>query len=687
MRVAYRSIPAWLVTQLAVFGTAWAIIIVADPFVTFVTPLALQAANTAPLATLAVVLSIATGRPLFVVFVMGMAVGLLVYIDLVKAAVVHAHVIYADMRVVPMLITQPRLVGGFVARSPWLLGFACAAGAVLLWFGWRCAKVTCPAWLRVAAAGAGIALLAAAELPDGRLVPTHPEWVVFQQPDEATRYGIFGNLLFGWRLSSAIILPGDGQSRHRLLTDPGVATARRQLSEPTSTTPDIVVVQSESLFDPSALCGTADAPALPAVAASRHGPLHVPVFGGRTLQTEFETLSGVPVSKFPNADFAYLDLVRGNLDAFPAQLDRLGYRTIAIHPNDRNFWRRNYALPALGFQTFIDVNAFSDVDVDHSGHVTDAALTDATLAELDADTGPSFVFVVTIENHGPWGGGGKSELTDYTARAQRADAAWQRLIDGLAARRRPAIAVIYGDHLPGLADTFASMCFKDGRKPEEHMPPVAFWTNIPGVDPRPPVASYLISGWLLDAARLPRSPLYELNAAIGKMGIEGGYAAAERVETDYAGVTGQWLAAQPAGSPPRTALLPDGIARELKGMQIVGERGPWSPQDLLLSQPTGPGSFLRIPLDGRIASMTFRPYPGDPACKATDPIGIQLDGRDAGVIGGEAKTVLATVRTAGATELRLVRQPTGDGTTCATTVVRVVQMEKELSNALATAPR
>lgn len=676
-----RLMRAWLLVQPGVFAIAWLLVIWIEPYVGVTSAFGLQVANALPVALLAVAASAITGRPLFSLVLVCGAHALLVYADQVKSTVLHAHVIYADMRVVPMLAANPSLVVGFMLKSVWATVLCAAMIVAVPALAWYCARVWGPFSVRAILAISCCALLWYEVLPAQGIMPTDGDWVVFQQADEAPHFGVLANVIYGWRSASKnIATVGDNQSRERLHSNPTVVAARRELSAPTTITPDIVVVQSESLFDPSTLCGTPDGTALPSITTSEHGSLEVPVFGGRTLQTEFETLSGVPVLSFSNAEFAYLDLIKGSLDALPAQLDRLGYRTIAIHPNNRNFWRRNYAIPALGFQHFIDITAFSGVDVDQRHHVTDAALTSAALTELDADKGPAFIFMITMANHGPWGGGGGSELDDYTARAALADAAWHQLIEGLAKRNHPAIAILYGDHLPGLSNVYESHCFKDGRPPQDHKPPIAVWSNMPGKLRPPPKASFLTPGWILDVAQLPRSETYAINGAVGLVAEHAGDSVLANIKADYAAVMAEWLENQ-GDAPSQATLSDEAIGNELRNMLTEGKLGPWVPQDLMLDRGTGEGSVLRLRLSGKVRSMTFRPYPGDDQCKTTDPVIVNVDGRDVGRIDGGPLATLATIDTSGAEHLTLTRVVGGDGPRCATTMLRVVQMLEGRSNA------
>jgi hypothetical protein len=88
--------------------------------------------------------------------------------------------------------------------------------------------------------------------------------------------------------------------------------------------------------------------------------------------------------------------------------------------------------------------------------VTDAAVADRLLALAAAATGPTLLHAVTIENHGPWEAAGSDAATpqaaaqSYRAMLARSDAMLAQLMAGVAALRRPAILLFYGDHRPSI---------------------------------------------------------------------------------------------------------------------------------------------------------------------------------------------------------------------------------------------
>src|SRR5690606_17873609 len=142
----------------------------------------------------------------------------------------------------------------------------------------------------------GLAMILLACALSVRLPPTLPslDWEVFTQNHGARVAGVSGNLVLG-RLASGRVEPvREPGLAEAFWNDPLVLEAQAALqAAPGAEKPDIIVIQSESLFDPATLCGVPKETVLEAFAEhGEGGELEVPVYGGRTLQTEFEMLTG-----------------------------------------------------------------------------------------------------------------------------------------------------------------------------------------------------------------------------------------------------------------------------------------------------------------------------------------------------------------------------------------------------------
>jgi len=312
--------------------------------------------------------------------------------------------------------------------------------------------------------------------------------------------GLIGALLVivGWmRAEPPSLQPEEDLARHGLFTSIAQYWMREKTVHPLQQTnlpaigksardlPDIVVVQSESFFDARRLFPGIRREVLQnfdeaCASATRHGRLTVPAWGANTMRPEFAFLTGIePQSLGIHRFNPYRYLARQPLRALPLLLQEAGYRTTCLHPHPARFFRRDRAFPNLGFERFIDNREFAHAKK-AGPYISDEAVTDKLLQELDKAEQPSFFFVITMENHGPLhleqaGQGeieelyrtkppdGCEDLTIYLRHLKNADRQLGRLRCYLAARTRPTILCFYGEHLPSMPKVYDALGMPDGR--------------------------------------------------------------------------------------------------------------------------------------------------------------------------------------------------------------------------------
>ena len=289
--------------------------------------------------------------------------------------------------------------------------------------------------------------------------------------------------------------------------------------------PDIIVLQSESFFDPARLQGLEPDQVLPefrrVAAMSRHGDLWVPTYGGGTIRTEFEVLTGIAMRYFPEVEYPYFRLTATALPSLPSVLAAHGYRTVAMHPHEREFWNRASAFTNLGFDEFDADEQFGDAP--RSGwYISDEALVDHMLGKLDDAKGPLFLFAISMENHGPYEGfpnadaqriaaqpvpagvvgDGADRLRGYLYHLAGADRSLGRLADALGKRPRRSLLLFYGDHLPALPLLYAGAGFDDGAPaPDQPVP----WLLLDTAHPQVAAASESTSSFYLPALLLAQA--------------------------------------------------------------------------------------------------------------------------------------------------------------------------------------
>jgi hypothetical protein len=302
------------------------------------------------------------------------------------------------------------------------------------------------------------------------------------------------------------------------------ALTQSPADSPTKAQPDVVIILSESFFEPRYLNGANLCTLLPRwcglLAEGIRGEMTVPTFGGNTTRTEYELLTGVPYAQLPNGIYPYTSVVLQPTASIVWWAKYLGYDTTAIHPHDPQFWQRHRALPLLGFDQFIDEEEFGGHQ--RSGFwISDDDLTDKVLEVLNknSDT-PQWVLGISMENHGPWQAQRPNMdetrrlalptiagLDDQAAHAYRnylyhqrnAVAALERLWRAIEQRDRPAVVLFFGDHLPGLHKTFEQAGFSNGFTPLTHpVPFLALSHHKPLNSEWQPKSAHQLGIWLMD---------------------------------------------------------------------------------------------------------------------------------------------------------------------------------------------
>ncbi|TPM36764.1 LTA synthase family protein [Mesorhizobium sp. B2-3-5] len=271
--------------------------------------------------------------------------------------------------------------------------------------------------------------------------------------------------------------------------------------------PDIIVVMSESFWDPTKLPGVAITPdPIPTVRALRSGSMFSPEFGGMTANIEFEALTGFSNAFLPAGSIPYQQYVRTPTPSMATFLKSEGYRARAIHPGTNWFWNRGAVYADFGFNDFKSEETLPPMEK-RGPLASDAAMTDEIIREADASDDPVFFFAVSLQNHGPYEPNrynnpthsvqapisqwARDSLLSYAEGSADADRGLDRLIEWAKKRERPTILAFFGDHLPPLGLVYVETGFlKDNVAPrkeptpeaalEHHETPLVVWSNRSG---------------------------------------------------------------------------------------------------------------------------------------------------------------------------------------------------------------
>jgi len=294
--------------------------------------------------------------------------------------------------------------------------------------------------------------------------------------------------------------------------------------------PDIVLWLGESFFDTRILqdIDTCDqTPVFCALALTNtSGSLKVPAYGGQTIRTEFEVLTGMPMAVVAKHEYPYMSLTNAPVNSIAWELQGQGYTTTAIHNHQRAFWRRPMAMKNLGFQRWIGVEEFK-VKKRTGIYHADSMLTDAVIKLLEEpeQNVPQLIFAISMQAHGPHGSQANlpnaqveaiavpdklkpqhhSMLQQFFYHLSSADTELERISTYIKSRERPTIVMFFGDHLPGLKRVFEDLEFENGLGPRQQKTPFLLLANytLDNLDiPTRDLAAWQLPTLLLKAGNL-----------------------------------------------------------------------------------------------------------------------------------------------------------------------------------------
>ena len=450
------------------------------------------ALDLAPFALGAGLLLLATARPLFAGLLAAALGSGLALADQVMRDTLREPVVFSEMSELPQVFTHPHLYLPFAGPGLVIGG---AAGAVAL--GLALLLLEPSVWTPEP----GIALLVAAlVLAAGWLVSREPLLGALAallrglapsgEPfADAARLGPLGMLL-----THTIVARSERARRRAALRAPAIVNRDSDRDVP------VVLVQCESFFDARRISPSLPRDLFPGfdacmATAAMSGRLEVPGWGANTMRTEFAVLTGIPEEELGYDRFnPYYALVRGAVASQVWRLRQTGYRTICLHPFDRRFFRRDLAIPALGFEQFLGRETLGGSR--RPPYYPDPDFARDILRILDAHGPRTFIFAITMANHGPWPETGPPidpaiaglfdpaavpqghALLRYLDGLRRSDEMLQILMKGLEQRRSPAVLGFYGDHLPSLPQAYAHFGF------DEPHSDYLIWPGEKGVAPR-----------------------------------------------------------------------------------------------------------------------------------------------------------------------------------------------------------
>ena len=270
--------------------------------------------------------------------------------------------------------------------------------------------------------------------------------------------------------------------------------------------PDVIVLMSESLFDPTRLPNVTLSPdPMPTIRAMQSGHVFSPEFGGMTANVEFEALTGFSNAFLPYGSIPYQQYIRNPIPSLATFFRGEGYTSRAVHPFQKWFWNRSAVYKSFGFEQFRSEENLPPMEK-RGIFASDESLTKEIMRQAEELDQPFFFFTVTLQGHGPYEANryaqntiavegdlpeaDRAALATYAQGVKEADDSLKMLMDWAKTRERETIIVLFGDHLPPLNTVYTSTGFmpdvtapRKGALPDmmrQHETPLIVWSSKTG---------------------------------------------------------------------------------------------------------------------------------------------------------------------------------------------------------------
>ena len=301
-----------------------------------------------------------------------------------------------------------------------------------------------------------------------------------------------------------------------------------QKAQPSQDPPDIILILNETFYDLSVLIDLkTDVPYLEHISSLENA---IRGYGlnpaGGTNSAEYELLTSNSMKLVEYSPFNFLNLQEAN--SVVSHMERLGYTTTGAHCAWPLNYNRGSAYSALGFDHIYFADDFAEKSYYGSRtQVTDACCYENLLNWYGSGSGPQFLYLLTIQNHGDWDsneseldsvhvlgdyGEDTERINEYLSCIRLTDQAFQDFTDRLKEIDRRVIVCMVGDHGP----SFKSQ-LRESSSDEAYLlhvsTPFVIWANYPledtaHLDGQSISMNYLVPS-LLQLAGVRLSPYYQ----------------------------------------------------------------------------------------------------------------------------------------------------------------------------------
>ena len=286
---------------------------------------------------------------------------------------------------------------------------------------------------------------------------------------------------------------------------------------------NVIMVQLESFFDPLKIEGVTYN--IDPISTFREisnnytsGEANVCTFGGGTVKSEFEFLTGMSMKNFSAGEVPYNTVLRNTtVESIPRILNEYGLTSHVVHNYEATFYSRDEVYKNIGFETFTPIESMTNYDTTPIGWPKDDILVKYIDEAMDSTEGNDFVYVVTVQDHGgydyceeyektitveegdmdDWD---KGQLEYYCNQLYETDQFIKSLIEDLENRGEPVILSLVSDHLP----TLNVITNEDASYIDKYKVDYVIWDNIGLQKDDEDIEAYQLSTKILNSLNITK---------------------------------------------------------------------------------------------------------------------------------------------------------------------------------------
>lgn len=233
------------------------------------------------------------------------------------------------------------------------------------------------------------------------------------------------------------------------------------------------------------------------------------VFGGGTVSSEAEFLTGLNTKYFVADSGIYLEMQKRKVPSVVDYFHALGYGTTVIHPYYGSFYGRDEVYPLLGFDKVIFAEDMDYTDI-YTRYISDESLAKQIIKECEeGGEKRQFIFAVSIANHvkvleyereaaedydypiavtvedAAFSEKDYDKFVSYVNGIYLANQAFVQLTEYFEKAGEPTVLVMFGDHIPDFSDEVLQVMGLSGVDDADddtlrrlYSVPVLMWSNF-----------------------------------------------------------------------------------------------------------------------------------------------------------------------------------------------------------------